>query len=124
MPFFNLPEYQQSIGARWLAVATYQGPAAYVAGGDTLSANTLGWGSFDRVSGSISFNANNSGNYTAQILYPVSQAPAVSNNSVVQSTVPTGSPTVKVKWVAANGTEAANNTNLSSEFARIEMIGG
>lgn len=123
MPDFSLPGYDQSFGSRKVLITTHNGPTAYVAGGETLNASTFGWGSFDKVSGSQSFNANNTGNYSAVPMYPVGQAPATANNAVVGQ-VPTGSNSVKLKWLAANGTEAANNTNLSAEFVRLEMFGG
>lgn len=126
MSDYSLPGYPLPFGSRKMNVTLHQGPLLYAAGGETVNASTYGWGSFDRVAGSVSFNANNSGNYTVQVLYPVGQSPAVANNNITggASGIPTGSNTVKLKWIAANGSEAANNTNLSSEFARIEYIGG
>lgn len=122
-----LPNFPQPISSRKINIITMQGNNNYQAGGDLLSASAFGWGSFDEVRGSVTFNANNTGNYTVQVLYPVSQAPSVANNNIVGvlgSAAPTGSNSVRLRWVAANGTEAANNTNLSSEFARLTMIGG
>jgi hypothetical protein len=110
----SLPGYPQPFGSRLVNVVQYQGPTAYVQGGESLNATQFGWGSFDRVSGSDSVNANNSGNYSAKPRYPVSQA----SNSA------TGSQTVNIVMTAANGTEAANNTNLSGEYVRLELFGG
>jgi len=119
-----LPGYPTPIGGSSnLIVAVHNGPVSYVAGGETITASTFGWGRFDQVRSSVSFNKNNSGNYTGQVYYPVGQSPATSNNNIAGA-VPTGSNNVTLKWIAANGTEAANNTNLSSEFVRMEYIGG
>jgi len=119
-----LPGYPTPIGGSTnLLVSVHNGPTVYVAGGETITASTFGWGRFDQVRSSISFNKNNSGNYTGQTYYPVAQAPATSNNAMVGN-VPTGSNNITLKWIAANGTEAANNTNLSSEFVRMEYLGG
>ena len=119
-----LPGYPLPIGGSSnFLVTVHQGPVAYVQGGETITASTFGWGRFDEVRGSISFNKNNTGNYTGQVYYPIGQSPIVSNNNMV-GVAPTGSNNVTLKWIAANGTEAANNTNLSSEFVRMEYIGG
>lgn len=119
-----LPGYPTPIGGSTnMIVTTHNGPVAYVQGGETITASTFGWGRFDRVATSQSFNKNNSGNYAGQILYPTAQTPATSNNAIVGQ-IPTGSNNVTLKWIAANGTEAANNTNLSSEFVRMEYFGG
>ena len=125
--FIPLPDYPQPFGTRKICVGTFQGSVAYLQGGgnDVLTASQLGWGSIDEVRGSVSFNANNAGNYSASALYPVGQSPRVANNNV-QGNPPqlTACAQVQFKWIAANGTEAANNTNLSSEFARVSIIGG
>ncbi len=119
-----LPGYPTPIGGSSnLIVAVHNGPVLYVAGGEVITASTFGWGRFDQARSSISFNKNNTGNYTGQVYYPVGQAPIVANNNMV-GVAPTGSNNVTLKWIAANGTEAANNTNLSSEFVRMEYIGG
>lgn len=119
-----LPGYPLPIGGSSnIIVATHQGPTLYVQGGEVITASTFGWGCFHRAGGSISFNKNNSGNYTGQVSYPVGQSPIVANNNIV-GVVPTGSNNITLKWIAANGTEAANNTNLSGEFVRMEYIGG
>lgn len=120
-----LPGYPQPFGSRWISITTHQGPVSYVAGGETVSASPIGgWGSFDDVRAGLSFNANNSGNYTVRTLIPTGQAPRVSANNV-QGVPPTGSNNVTLMWiVTATGNEAANNTNLSSEFVRIEYFGG
>jgi hypothetical protein len=110
-----LLNYPQPFGSRNVTVGQYSGLAAYVQGGDSFNCSQFGWGSFDHVSGSQTFNANNTGNYTVQVRYPTSQAGQNTNG---------GSTTVQLVWVAANGTEAANNTNLSAEFTRIEAWGG
>jgi len=110
-----LPSYPQPMGTRLICIAKYAGPAAYVQGGESLNATSFfGGGSFDKVAGGASFNANNSGNYNIGVRYPTGQA---ANNT-------TGGQTVNLVFTAANGTEAANNTNLSGEYAWIEMIGG
>ena len=119
-----LPNYPAPIGGSSnIIVTTHQGPSNYQAGGYTISAAQFGWGRFDQVRSSVSFNHNNAGNYSGQVLYPVAQAPAVSSGNIV-GTVPTGSNNVTLKWIAANGTEAANAANLTTEFLRMEYIGG
>ena len=125
--FIPLPDDPQPFGTRKICVGTFQGSVSYLQGGgnDVLTASQLGWGSIDVVHGSKSFNANNSGNYATSPLYPVGQAPRVANNNV-QGNPPqlTACSQVQFTWVAANGTEAANGTNLSSEFSRVQVIGG
>lgn len=119
-----LPGYPTPIGGSTnMLVTVHNGPALYVQGGETITASTFGWGRFDDVRSSISFNKNNTGNYTGQVYYPTGQAPATNNNLIVGA-VPTGSNNVTLKWIAANGTEAANNTNLTGEFVRMEYFGG
>lgn len=117
-----LPSYPQPFGSRKINATTHNGPAAYVAGGETVTANTFGWGSFDLVRAGMSFNKNNTGNYSVQVLYPIGQA--ANNNNMTATNVPTGSNSVKFKWLDSAGNEAANNTNLSNEFLRAEYIGG
>lgn len=126
MPDFSLPGYPTPFGNRYVNITTHNGPLLYAAGGEALNASAFGWGSFDRVAGSVSFNANNTGNYSVQVRYPVGQAPATANNNISGkgNPIPTGSNSVVLVWLAANGTEAANNTNLTSEFVRLEMHGG
>lgn len=125
MPDGNLPGYEQPFGTRKINVSTHQGPVAYAQGGETINASTFGWGSIDFAAASVSFNANNSGNYVPQVLFPVGQSPVTANNNWSGfPNMPTGSNSIKIKWVAANGTEANNNTNLSSEFTRLAMWGG
>lgn len=120
----SLPNYPAPIGGSSLIlITTHQGNANYQAGGYTISANQFGWGRFDYVSASQSFNHNNTGNYYANIYYPVAQAPAVTSGNIVGD-IPSGSNNVTIKWFAANGTEAANNSNLATEFVRIKYIGG
>lgn len=127
MPDAALPGYEQPLGGgRRMLVVTHQGTANYQAGGETITASTFGWGSFDSaVVLGASFNANNTGNYQPTILIPIAQAPAVANNNwTAFPNQPTGSNNLKVKWEQANGNEVANNTNLSSEFCRIMYLGG
>lgn len=123
----NLPDYPQPFGTRKICISTHQGPVAYVQGGEVVSANAL-FGSnalFDAAwTAGVSFNANNQGNYRPIVLPPTGQSPAVSNNNLSQFAIPAGSNNVTIQWLAANGTEAANNTNLSSEFVRMVYIGG
>ena len=111
----SLLNYPQSFGSRKINVVKYYGPAAYVAGGEAINAATFGWGSFDRINGGDSVNANNSGNYTVRARLPVGQA---------GNTALGGFNTCNLVWTAANGTEAANNTNLSGEYINLELIGG
>ena len=123
MPDVTLPGYDAPFGNRKKAVTTHQGPANYQQPGENLNASTFGWGSFDMVHGSRSFNANNSGNFVAIVLYPTAQSPAVSANSMVGG-APSGSNYVTLQWLyAANGAQPANGTNLSSEFCRLDMLG-
>ncbi len=114
MADFSLPNYPAPFGTRSINITNHKGPGNYQAGGETVNASTFGWGSFDKVHGGLSTNANNTGNYTVVATVPVGQA---QNNA-------TGSNTVKLKWQAANGTEASNATDLSGEYVRIEYIGG
>jgi hypothetical protein len=119
-----LPGYPQPFGSRYLNITTHQGPLSYQAGGETVNASTFGFGSFDTVRAGMSFNANNTGNYTVRVLIPKAQSPVVSNNNQ-QVPIPTGSNNVNLQWiVTATGNEAANNTNLTSEFVRCEYFGG
>lgn len=121
-----LPDYPQPFGTRKFFISTHQGPTAYVQGGEVVTAAALGWSSLDgAVCLGASFNHNNTGNYVPVILTPTGQAPNVSNNNV-QGNPPIGggANNCSIKWNAANGTEAANNTNLSSEFVRVLYIGG
>ena len=126
MPDASLPGYPTPSGVRYMLIATHQGPANYQAGGETVTASTFGWGSFDGADAvSSSWNANNSGNFIVQCLTPVAQAPAVANNNwTAFPNMPTGANNLKIKWTQANGNEVANNTNLSSEFVRIQYFGG
>ena len=114
MPDVSIPNYQQPFGSRKINVTQHNGPTAYVQGGETINASTFGWGSFDAVIPSASFNANNTGNYNPVVLHPVGQS---ANGA-------TGANSVKLKWLFANGTEAANNANLSTEYTRLTMLGG
>ncbi len=114
MPDYPLPNYQQSLGTRKILITNHNGPALYQAGGETVTAATFGWGSFDKVSAGYSYNANNSGNFYAVPIYPVGQA----------GTKATGANSIKLMWFSANGTEATNNNNLSLEYIRTEYIGG
>jgi hypothetical protein len=114
MPDYPLPNYQQPLGTRKILITNHNGPALYVAGGETVNANTFGWGSFDGVRAGYSVNANNSGNFYAVPIFPVGQA---ANNV-------SGANSVKLKWFSANGTEATNNNNLALEYIRMEYIGG
>lgn len=105
-------------------VTTHQGPLAYAAGGEVVTAATFGWSTFDKVDAGFSFNANNTGNYTVRTLVPTGQAPAVSNNNI-QGGVPTGANNVTLQWiVTSTGNETANNVNLTSEFVRVAYYGG
>lgn len=127
MPDAALPGYEQPIGGgRKTLIATHQGPVAYATGGETVTASTFGWGSFDGADPvSSSFNANNSGNFICQCLVPIAQAPAVANNNwTAFPNQPTGANNLKIKWTQSNGNEVAANTNLSSEFVRIQYYGG
>ena len=114
MPLFPIPNYPQPFGSRKINVMQYQGPSAYVQGGESFNATQMGFGSFDAVIAGDSFNANNSGNYACHPRYPVAQA----GNNV------TGGQTINLTFVAQNGTEAANNTNFSAEYVRVTFIGG
>jgi len=114
MPDYPLPNYQQPLGSRKILITSHNGPALYVAGGETVTAASFGWGSFDHVTAGYSVNANNSGNFYAVAIYPVGQA----------SKTATGANSVKLMWFSANGVEATNNNNLSLEYVRVKYIGG
>src|SRR2546430_2091403 len=119
-----LPGYPQSFGTRQVCVTTHQGPLLYQAGGEVVTASTFGFGSFDAVRASMSFNKNNTGNYTVRALVPIAQSPIVANNNILGQ-IPTGANNVALQWiVTSTGNEAANNTNLTSEFCRVEYYGG
>lgn len=119
-----LPDYPQPFGTRKICVTTHQGPANYQAGGELVTASTFGFGSFDAVRVSMSFNKNNTATYIVRANVPVAQSPIVSNNNI-QGNIPTGANNVTLQWITTStGNEVANNTNLSSEFCRVEYIGG
>lgn len=119
-----LPDYPQPFGTRKINVTDHQGPLLYATGGEVVTANTFGFGTFDDVRAGFSFNQNNTGNYTVRALTPIAQAPRVSNNNVVGN-IPTGANNVTLQWiVTSTGNEAAANTNLTGEFVRVQYIGG
>lgn len=124
MADFLMPDYPQPFGTRKIAITTHNGPLAYAAGGETITASTFGWGTFDAAwCAGGSFNANNTGNYSPIVLVPVGQSPTTANNAV-KGGAPTGSNNINILWRQGNGNEAANNTNLTSEFVRLVLIGG
>jgi hypothetical protein len=118
-----LPNYPQPFGSRNIWIGTHQGPANYQTGGETLNASALGWGTFDKVNGGATFNASNNGYYTVTVLFPSSQAPGLSGNSI-KGNPPSGSNNVTLKWSVTGGSEVANNSNLAAEFYRAEYFGG
>ncbi len=119
-----LPNYPAPVGGSSnVLITTHQGPSNYQAGGYTITAAQFGWGRFDHVTASVSFNHNNTGNYYGSVFYPTAQAPAVTTGNIVGE-IPTGSNSVTLKWFAANGTEANNAANLTTEFIRVKYIGG
>jgi hypothetical protein len=112
----TLPGYPVQLGGKQKWAIQHVGPALYQQGGETYDiAHLNGGGSIDMIHGSRSFNANNTNTYIVSVNYPVGQAAIGA----------TGSSTVKLVWsVAANATECANNTVLSAEFCRLELLGG
>jgi hypothetical protein len=100
-----MPVQPQMLGAGCqLAVQDISGPAAYVTGGVTYSANT--WALFQLVY-LMPMNLSQSGNFAAD---PIS--------------VPgPGSRNVKVKWFTSAGVEVGNGVNLSAETVRVLAIG-
>lgn len=112
----SLPGYPQPFGSRNVNIASHQGPNPYLTGGENYYAGaSAGWGSFDAVEGGASYNNSAAGTYLVRPLYPIGQAQLSAS----------GSNNVKLGWfVAANGAQVANNTDLSAEYVRLRSFGG
>jgi hypothetical protein len=93
----------------------YFGNNNYQAGGDKLYASDLGLTGIETIQVT---GLSMSGNYAAQVLYPANNA------SNVNETVDPAFNSVIIKWVnPANGTEASNNANLSTDCFRLYARG-
>ena len=88
------------------------GTANYQAGGYNLNASALGMSRLEIAGCSAIAQSNN---YYARVQYP-----ATSANNEARAT---GFSYVKLQWFAANGTEVANNTNLSAEIVQLSAVG-
>lgn len=88
------------------------GPSNYQAGGYNLNASELGMSRFEIVGFSPISQSNN---YYARAQY--------ANTSAAAEQRATGFPYVKVVWFAANGTEAANASNLTAEVLQMTAVG-
>lgn len=84
----------------------------YQAGGYNLNATDLGMSRIEVAGFSAIAQSNN--------YYARAQYPAISG--AAEQRAPTF-PYVKVVWFAANGTEVANNSNLSAEVAQLSAVG-
>ena len=94
------------------AAGDFIGTGNYQVGGYNLNASAIGLSRIEWVN----FSAlAQSGNYYARANYP-----ATSGNNEQRAS---GFPYVVIKWYAANGTEVANNTNLSAEVSQIFAFG-
>lgn len=90
----------------------YVGPANYQQGGYNMNATAFGMSRFEDASfGPLT----QSQNYYAKAYYP-----AASSNSETRAIPPSY---MIVKWYFANGTEVANNSNLSAEISYFGAIG-
>lgn len=90
----------------------YIGPANYQANGYNMNATAFGMARFEAVQFDF---LTQSQNYYARAIRP-----AASSNNQTRAIPPSY---VTVKWYAANGTEVANNSNLSAEIIYLGIIG-
>jgi hypothetical protein len=109
-----------------MSIGVVQGPLSYQQGGFSVTPTQVALTNFDGAEAlGGSFNSTATGGYKVQVLMPTSYAPPVANNTV------SGNPprvsavsSVNLRFTAANGTEVANNTNLTSEFVNVAFFGG
>lgn len=106
-----LPGYSTKWGNKNVFSSDHLGPASYQAGGESFTAQHLGWGGVEHVFiDGPSWNANNNGTYFTKVQFPTASAGARSS--------------VQILWyVAANNAEVGNNTDLSAEKVRLLAIG-
>lgn len=90
----------------------YFGPANYQANGYAMAPSSIGMGRIETVN--FSFRTQ-SENYFVAAFYP-----AISGANEQRAP---GFNSVTIKWFSANGTEVANNSNLSAECAQMIAVG-
>jgi hypothetical protein len=110
IPYDGLP---QPHGARMYSAGDIVAPSNYQQGGYNLTYQAFGMPS--RIEAVNYSPRTQSGNYYALPFYP-----AVSGNAETRAV---GFGYVTTKWYAANGTEVANNTNLSAEIGQFQVWG-
>lgn len=108
-----VPGFQQYFGSKLKMVCEVTGPASYLAGGQTITNTSLGWGGFDVVAVPM---RSLSGTYRCEVQpLPIDATPSV----------PLGAfQTFKIVWiVVATGAEVADAVDLSAEVVRFDALG-
>jgi len=104
--------YPQPVGARRECAGDLFGTANYQAGGYNVNATSFGFTKFEH----LTLSQSQSNNYYVRAHFPA-------NTSTANETRAVGNNNFVLVWYAANGTEAANNANLSAEIVQFYARG-
>lgn len=104
--------YPQPVGAKRECLGDLFGTANYQAGGYNINCTAFGFTRFEH----LVLGTSQSNNYQARAHFPANTSTANENRAV-------GNNNFVICVYAANGTEAANNANLSAEIFQFSARG-